>query len=141
MIFTVGGGTRRCPPQKEGRHKLQNLRGRNLPLASQGHYVLTRLVQALRRTRVKKQPQEWCVLSVSGCSSHPGKLPLFSFLFFFCLFRDAPPADPSHICKLHHSSWQRPILNPLSQARDRTHVLTETMLDRQPAEPQWELQS
>ena len=28
--------------------------------------------------------------------------------------------DLSRICDLHHSSWQRQILNPLSQARDRT---------------------
>ena len=27
---------------------------------------------------------------------------------------------------LHHSSWQRQILNPLSEARDRTHVLMGT---------------
>jgi len=29
-------------------------------------------------------------------------------------------ADLSHICNLHHSSWQRRILNPLSEARDQT---------------------
>ena len=29
-------------------------------------------------------------------------------------------SDPSHICDLHHSSWQRWILNLLSKARDRT---------------------
>ena len=29
--------------------------------------------------------------------------------------------DPSHICDLHHSSVQRQILNPRSEARDRTH--------------------
>ena len=26
--------------------------------------------------------------------------------------------DPSRSCKLHHSSWQCQILNPLSEARD-----------------------
>ena len=36
-----------------------------------------------------------------------------------------PPAvtatrDPSRVCNLHHSSRQRWILNPLSEARDRT---------------------
>ena len=31
--------------------------------------------------------------------------------------------DPSHICDLHNSSWQRRILNPLSKARDRTRNL------------------
>ena len=31
--------------------------------------------------------------------------------------------DPSHICNLHHSSWQHGILNPLSEARDQTRNL------------------
>ena len=34
--------------------------------------------------------------------------------------------DQSHICDLHHSSWQRWILKPLSEARDRTHILMDT---------------
>ena len=29
--------------------------------------------------------------------------------------------DPSHVCNLHHNSWQCWILNPLSEARDQTH--------------------
>ena len=35
--------------------------------------------------------------------------------------------DLSRICDLHHSMWQRWILNPLSQARDWTHILPDTM--------------
>ena len=31
--------------------------------------------------------------------------------------------DPSRIWDLHHSSWQRRILNPLSKAGDQTHNL------------------
>ena len=31
----------------------------------------------------------------------------------------------SCVCDLHHSSWQPQILNPLSEARDRTHVLMD----------------
>ena len=31
--------------------------------------------------------------------------------------------DPSHVCDLHQSSWQRQILNPLSEARDQTCIL------------------
>ena len=31
--------------------------------------------------------------------------------------------DPSLVCNLHHSSWQCGILNPLREARDRTHSL------------------
>ena len=32
----------------------------------------------------------------------------------------------SHICNIHHSSQQRLIHNPLSKARDRTHILMKT---------------
>ena len=31
--------------------------------------------------------------------------------------------DSSRVCNLHHSSWQHHILNPLSKARDQTHIL------------------
>ena len=31
--------------------------------------------------------------------------------------------DPSHVCDLHHSSWQHQILNLQNEARDRTHIL------------------
>ena len=34
--------------------------------------------------------------------------------------------DPSYICDLHHSSWQRQIFDPLSKARDQTCVLMDT---------------
>ena len=34
--------------------------------------------------------------------------------------------DPSLICDLHHSSQQGWILNPLSEARNRTHILMDT---------------
>ena len=34
--------------------------------------------------------------------------------------------DLSHACNLHLSSRQRQILNPLSEARGRTHILTDT---------------
>ena len=68
------------------------------------------------------------------------------FLFFFLLFRATPVAygiswargqikvatfslathDPSCFCNLCHSSQQCQILNPLSEARDWTHILTDT---------------
>ena len=35
--------------------------------------------------------------------------------------------DPSHICDPRHSLRQHWILNPLTEARDRTHILTDTM--------------
>ena len=31
----------------------------------------------------------------------------------------------SHICNLHPSSWQCQVLNPLSEARDQTHILMD----------------
>ena len=43
----------------------------------------------------------------------------------------------SRICNLHHSSWQCWIINPLSEARDWTHILMDT--SQLPAEPQWKL--
>ena len=34
--------------------------------------------------------------------------------------------DLSHMCNLHHSSWQYQILSPLTEARDQACVLTDT---------------
>ena len=34
--------------------------------------------------------------------------------------------NPNHICNIHHSSWQRQILNLLSEARDQTCILMDT---------------
>ena len=39
--------------------------------------------------------------------------------------------DPSRVCDLYHSSRQRPILNPLSKAKDGTHVLLDTESQRE----------
>ena len=36
-----------------------------------------------------------------------------------------PTQDLSRICDLHHSSWPRQVLNPLSEARDQTCVLMD----------------
>ena len=47
--------------------------------------------------------------------------------------------DPSCIWDLHCSLWQHRILNPLSEAKDRTHILRDTMSGSQPAEPWREL--
>ena len=68
--------------------------------------------------------------------------------YYFCLFRAIPTAyggsqdrDPSElqlpayataipdascVCDLHHGSWQRWILNPLSKAMDQTPILIDT---------------
>ena len=34
--------------------------------------------------------------------------------------------DLSHVCDLHHSSWQCRIFNPLREARDRTLILMDS---------------
>ena len=34
--------------------------------------------------------------------------------------------DPSRVCNLHHSLWQCWILNPLSKARDWTHIFMDS---------------
>ena len=47
--------------------------------------------------------------------------------------------DPSCICDLQHSSRQRRILNPRSEARDQTHILTDTMSGPKPTGPQCKL--
>ena len=84
----------------------------------------------------------------------------FNFIYLFCLFRATPVAygksqargwigatllaytrttamrDPSHICDLHHTSQQHWILNPLSEARDRTP--SWMLVEFVSAAPQWE---
>ena len=62
-------------------------------------------------------------------------LSLFFFFLSFCLFRATPAAYGAYGASqargpigavadgLHHRSWQRQILNPLSEATDQTHVL------------------
>ena len=78
----------------------------------------------------------------------------FLFILFFCLFVFLQPhprhmevpglgvesdlqlpayataiamPDPSHACDLHHSSRQHRIPNPLSEARDQTCILIDTI--------------
>ena len=51
----------------------------------------------------------------------------------------AATLDPSFICNLRCSLWQRQILNPLSETGDQTSILMDPMLGSQPAEPQQKL--
>ena len=85
-------------------------------------------------------PKKMCLRNIkSSCSFF-----FFFFFFFlsfvFCLLRATPAAygvsqargliavyiratamtDPSCVCELHHSSWQRRTPNPMSEARDGT---------------------
>ena len=48
--------------------------------------------------------------------------------------------DLGRVCDLHRSSQQRQILNPLSEARDRTHILTDTSQVHNPLSHNWNLQ-
>ena len=43
--------------------------------------------------------------------------------------------DPSRICDLRHRLWQRQILKPLSEARDRTRILMDTSWVLDPSQP------
>ena len=45
--------------------------------------------------------------------------------------------DSSRICDLYCSLQQHPILNPLIEARDRTHIL----MDTRKIEPEWEMRN
>lgn len=45
--------------------------------------------------------------------------------------------DPSHICDLCQSLRQPQILNPLGEARDGTHMLTETSWVLNPLGHDW----
>ena len=85
---------------------------------------------------------------------------LQTFIYFVCLFLGPHPwhmevprlrvdselqlpasttatatRDLSHLCDLHHSSGQRQIHNPVSEARDQTCILTGSLT----TEPQQEL--
>ena len=66
---------------------------------------------------------------------------LFSFYCRTCSKWKFPGqrSNWSRICHLHHSLWQHWILNPLSKARDRTCILTETRSGPSLHEPQREL--
>ena len=46
--------------------------------------------------------------------------------------------DPNHVCNLYHSSRQRQILNPLSEARDQTGIFMDTSQLFATAELPWE---
>ena len=59
---------------------------------------------------------------------------MYFILFYFILFTAAPEADgesqlrvrPERLLQpIRHSSWPHGILNPLSEARDRTCVLLD----------------
>ena len=100
----------------------------------------------------KKNPRKPGLSSLSGIYSEVELLDHTVILFLFLFFILGPhvqhmevpklgvelelqlPAyttatampDLSCVCDLHHSSWQRRILNPLSGARDQNCILMDT---------------
>ena len=93
------------------------------------------------------QPWKFLGQGLNLSSSLSRRSPILFFVFVFvCFFRVEPVAhggsrargqirdvatttarpDPSLVCDLHHSSRPCRILNPLSEARDRTWVLVDT---------------
>ena len=103
--------------------------------------------QSLReKKKLKEQWRKKIMLKIVS----PSWSTCYVLFYVFCLFRATPVAyggsqarvhigvvqrayitatetpDPSCICDLHHSSCQRWILNPLSEARDQTCALMDT---------------
>ena len=87
----------------------------------------------------------FCYVDVVALYSLWGFLVLFIYLFIYCFLGlhawhvEVPRLgiesayttatatwDPSRICDLYHSSWQRQIPNPLNEARDQTCIRMDT---------------
>ena len=64
-----------------------------------------------------------CFLGLQLWHTEVPRLGVESELQLLAYATATPVEDLSHICDLHHSSQQCRILNPLSKARDWTHVL------------------
>ena len=65
-----------------------------------------------------------CLFRASLCHMAVLRVGVQLELYLLTYSRATARWDPSHICNLYHSSWQRWILNPLSEARDQTRVLS-----------------
>ena len=103
------------------------------------------LVAAERREEGEGDGKVFLAAALLSASQFSGSFSFLSFFFFFGFLpflglfprhmevprlgveselqlpaypRATATRDPSHVCSLHHSSWQRRILNPLSEARD-----------------------
>ena len=71
-------------------------------------------------------PSFFCFLGLHSCLMEVPRLGVKSELQLPAYTTATATQDLSSICDLHHSSWQCQILNPLSEARDRTYVLMDT---------------
>ena len=95
--------------------------------------MLNHLLLKLRKSGVPSWDSalriQHCHCYGSGCCCGTGSMPGLGTSFFclfvwsFCLFRAIPTMYGGF-----HSSQQRRILNPMSEARDRTHVLMDANL-------------
>jgi len=129
------------------KHGLHSYRGaRRVPSI----FELVSLIFVLNiKTQLLVHFQESSILSYT--IQIPRRGFFFSLSLFFFLFRASPATyggsqargrigaaaanlhhshsntGSGHICNLHHSSWQHWVLNPLSEARDRTCILMDTM--------------
>ena len=63
-----------------------------------------------------------CLFVLGPCLQHldVSRLGVKSELQLLAYGTSTATWDPSHVCDLHHNSWQHQILNPLSRARDQT---------------------
>ena len=65
----------------------------------------------------------WCLLGLHPRHMEIPRLGVQSEPQLLAYAKATATQDPSYICDLRHSSWQRQILNPLSEVRDWTYNL------------------
>ena len=58
-----------------------------------------------------------CLFCILGLNLGVPRLGVELELLLLAYTTATPMQDPSHVCDLHHSSWQPRIINPLSEAR------------------------
>ena len=63
-----------------------------------------------------------------GSSQARGRIGAAAVAYATAILTPGPNCTTACGHKLYHSLWQHQILNPLCEARDQTHVFTETML-------------
>ena len=68
----------------------------------------------------------FCFLGPYLCHMEVPRLRVESELQLLACTTATATWDPSCVCHLHYSSRPRSILNPLSEARDRTHIPMDT---------------
>ena len=68
----------------------------------------------------------FCLFRAASVAYGGSQARVESELLLLAYARAAATRDPSCVFDLHHRSWQCWILNPLSEAKDRTYVLMDT---------------